>query len=271
MLRRVAVSAFMILAFAILSASPAYAQVSGATLSGTITDPSGAAIAGAKVSIANKSTGVVRDVTTDAAGLYSAPNLQPGVYDVTASASGFSAAKQSDITLTIGGEQTLNMPLRVGEASQTIEVTAAAPQVQLGSSALSSDINTTTVTELPLNGRDWASLATLTPGVNAIETQLPFTSGALRGNRGFGSQLTISGGRPTQNNYQLDGNSINDYSGTGPGSVIGVQLGVDAIAEFSVISGNYSAEYGKTSGGVINAISKSGTNAFHGDVYEFLR
>jgi Carboxypeptidase regulatory-like domain/TonB-dependent Receptor Plug Domain len=260
-----------ILAITIFSAGNAYAQVSGATLSGTITDPSGAAIAGAKVSIVNKATGVTRDVTTDSAGLYSAPNLQPGVYDVTASASGFSAAKESDITLTIGGQQTLNMPLRVGEASQTIEVTAAAPLVQLGSSALSSDINTTTVTELPLNGRDWASLATLTPGVNAIETQLPFTSGALRGNRGFGSQLTISGGRPTQNNYQLDGNSINDYSGTGPGSVIGVQLGVDAIAEFSVLSGNYSAEYGKTSGGVINAISKSGTNAFHGDVYEFLR
>src|SRR5579863_3392072 len=209
-------SLLVILAIVIFSAGHAYAQVSGATLSGTITDPSGAAIAGAKVSISNKATGVVRDVTTDAAGLYSAPNLLPGVYDVTASASGFSAAKESDITLTIGAQQTLNMPLRVGEASQTIEVTAAAPLVQLGSSALT-DINTATVTELPLNGRDWASLATLTPGVNAIETQLPFTSGALRGNRGFGSQLTISGGRPTQNNYQLDGNSINDYSGTGPG------------------------------------------------------
>jgi carboxypeptidase family protein/TonB-dependent receptor-like protein len=264
-------SLLFILAIAIFSAGRAYAQASGATLSGTVTDPSGAAIAGAKVSIANKATGENRDVNTNAAGLYSAPNLLPGVYDVTASASGFSTAKQSDVTLTVGASQTLNMPLKVGEASQTIEVTAAAPLVQLGSSALSSDINTTTVTELPLNGRDWASLATLTPGVNGIETQLPFTSGALRGNRGFGSQLTISGGRPTQNNYQLDGNSINDYSGTGPGSVIGVQLGVDAIAEFSVLSGNYSAEYGKTSGGVINAVSKSGTNAFHGDIYEFLR
>src|SRR5205807_8348798 len=125
--------------------------------------------------------------------------------------------------------------------------------------------------QLPLNRRDWASLATLTPGVNAIETQLSFESGATRGNRGFGAQLTISGGRPTQNNYRMDGNSINDYGNGGPGSVLGVSLGVDAIAEFSVLTGSYSAEYGRTSGGVVNAITKSGTNAFHGDVYEFLR
>jgi hypothetical protein len=98
-----------------------------------------------------------------------------------------------------------------------------------------------------------------------------FATGALRGNRGFGAQLTISGGRPTQNNYRLDGNSINDYGNGAPGSVIGINLGVDAIQEFSVLTGNYSAEYGKTSGGVVNAISKSGTNAFHGDLYEFLR
>ena len=90
-------------------------------------------------------------------------------------------------------------------------------------------------------------------------------------NRGFGAQLTISGGRPTQNNYRLDGLSINDYGNGAPGSVLGVNLGVDAIQEFSVLTGNYSAEYGKTSGGVVNAISKSGTNSFHGDLYEFLR
>jgi hypothetical protein len=152
-----------------------------------------------------------------------------------------------------------------------VEVTGAASLVQLGSSTISAQIQSEEVRELPLNGRDWASLATLSPGVNAIETQMPFTSGAVRGNRGFGAQLTISGGRPTQNNYRVDGNSINDYGNGGPGSVIGVSLGVDAIAEFSVLTGNYSAEYGRTSGGVVNAITKSGTNAFHGDLYEFLR
>ena len=150
-------------------------------------------------------------------------------------------------------------------------MTEAAQAVQLGTSTISSEIQSKQVLDMPLNGRDWTSLATLSPGVNAIETQMAFETGTPRGNRGFGSQLTISGGRPTQNNYRLDGNSINDYSNGGPGSVIGVSLGVDAIQEFSVLTGNYSAEYGRTSGGVVNAISKSGTNAFHGDLYEFLR
>ena len=273
MLRRVTArfSMVAILAIVILSARPAFAQVSGATLSGTITDPSGAAIAGAKITITNKSTGVARDVTSDAAGFYSAPNLLPGPYEVTASASGFSNAKQSDLTLSVGAQQVLNLPLKIGEASQTVQVTEAASLVQTSSSTLSAEVESTTVRELPLNGRDWASLATLSPGVNAIETQMPFDAGAVRGNRGFGAQLTISGGRPTQNNYRLDGNSINDYGNGAPGSVIGGNLGVDAIQEFSVLTGNYSAEYGRTSGGVVNAISKSGTNAFHGDIYEFLR
>ena len=264
-------SLLVILAIAILSAGPAYAQVSGANLSGTITDPSGAAIAGAKVAITNKATGVTHDAVTDSAGFYSAPNLLPGPYEVTASAAGFSNAKQSDLTLSVGAQQVLNLPLKIGESSQTVQVTEAASLVQTSSSTLSAEVESTTVRELPLNGRDWASLATLSPGVNAIETQMPFETGAVRGNRGFGAQLTISGGRPTQNNYRLDGLSINDYGNGGPGSVIGGNLGVDAIQEFSVLTGNYSAEYGRTSGGVVNAISKSGTNAFHGDIYEFLR
>jgi hypothetical protein len=132
-------------------------------------------------------------------------------------------------------------------------------------------VETKQILDMPLNGRSWQDLATLVPGVNAIETQIPFENGAIRGNRGFGNQLTISGGRPTQNNYRLDGNSITDYAMGGPGSVLGVNLGVDAIQEFSVITGNYSAEYGRTSGGVVNAVSKSGTNGFHGDAYEFFR
>jgi hypothetical protein len=271
MLRRTVFSVAVILAVAILLASPANAQVSGATVSGTITDPSGATIAGAKVTITNSATGISRDVAADAAGFYQAPNLLPGPYEVTAAASGFSTTKQSNLTLTVGGQQTLNLSLKIGEATQTVLVTEAAPLVQLGSSTITSQVESKEISEMMLNGRDWASLATLSPGVNGIETQMPYTSGAVRGNRGFGAQLTISGGRPTQNNYRVDGNSINDYGNGGPGSVLGVSLGVDAIAEFSVLTGNYSAEYGRTSGGVVNAITKSGTNAFHGDVYEFLR
>jgi hypothetical protein len=264
-------SVLFALALTILPAGQAHAQVTGATLSGTVTDSSGAVIPAVQVSIKNRATGVVRDVTTDEAGLYSAPNLLAGNYDVTVSKPGFGTAVQSNIALAVGAQQQLNVSLKVGETSQVVEVTEAAALVQVTSSTISAQVEATTVRELPLNGRDWASLATLSPGVNAIETQMPFENGANRGNRGFGAQLTISGGRPTQNNYRLDGLSINDYGNGGPGSVLGVSLGVDAIQEFSVLTGNYSAEYGRTSGGVVNAISKSGTNAFHGDVYEFLR
>src|SRR5262249_22070530 len=260
------------LAFTVLTSVPATAQVTGATLSGIVTDSSGAVIPGVTISIKNKATGAVRTVMADEAGLYSAPNLQAGGYDVTASQPGFSTVLQSNITLTVGAQQVLNITMKVGESAQLVEVTEAAPMVQVTSSLISGVVESTTVRELPLNGRDWASLATLAPGVTGLngEVQLPFESGALRGNRGFGSQLSISGGRPTQNNYRLDGLSIADYT-NGSGSVVGVTLGVDAIQEFSVITGNYSAEYGRTSGGGNNAISKSGTNAFHGDPYEFLR
>jgi len=132
-------------------------------------------------------------------------------------------------------------------------------------------VNSTTVRELPLNGRDWTQLATLQAAVSAIPTQQPTGETGARGNRGYGNEVSISGTRPQLNNYRLDGISIVDYSGGSPGSVAGVALGVDAIAEFSVLTSNQSAEYGRTSGGVINAITRSGTNQIHGDAYWFLR
>jgi hypothetical protein len=260
-----------IVGLGLVASLPLHAQVTGATVSGTITDATGGAIAGAEISVRNIDTGIIRNTSADSAGFYSVPNLNPGPYEVKVSAKGFNTAVQSNLTLTVGAQQQLNIPMKVGETSSTVQVTEAAPQIELTSSALSGQIQSQEVRELPLNGRDWTSLATLSPGVNALETQQPFDAGNLRGNRGFGAQLTISGGRPTQNNYRLDGLSINDYGNAGPGSVIGGNLGVDAIAEFEVITGNYSAEYGKTSGGIVNAISKSGTNAFHGDAYEFFR
>ncbi len=144
---------------------------------------------------------------------------------------------------------------------------ARSPTVELTSSTLSAQVSGATVRELPLNGRSWTDLASLQPGVVTAESHL------LNGdqNRGFGAQISISGGRPQLNNYRLDGISINDYANGGPGSVLGGNLGVDAIQEFSVLTSNYSAEYGKTAGGVVNAITRSGTNQFHGSVYEFLR
>ena len=140
----------------------------------------------------------------------------------------------------------------------------------MASSTLEATENSTTVRELPLNGRDWTTLAQLQPGVGGVY-QLPLGLSNKRANRGLGMQLNIGGTRPQGNNYRLDGISINDYSNAGPGSVLGVLLGVEAVQEFSVVTNNAPASYGRTSGGVINAITRSGTNALHGSVYEFLR
>src|SRR6202521_2830585 len=260
------------LAIGYLLASHAYAQTSGATLSGTVTDQSGGVVPQAAVSIKNVATGIERANASNAAGFYSVPNLLPGTYEVRASAKGFSTELQTGINLTVGEQQVLNFALPVGQMTQTVEVSTEAPTVELASSSISATVNSTTVRELPLNGRSWTDLAALQPGVSAVsQIQTDFAVGGDRGNRGFGNQITVAGDRPEQNNYRLDGVSINDFNNAAPGSVLGGDLGVDAVQEFSVITSNVSAEYGRTSGGVINAITKSGTNQFHGSAYEFLR
>jgi carboxypeptidase family protein/TonB-dependent receptor-like protein len=248
------------------------AQVVGATLSGTITDPSRGVVPKAGVTVTNTATGVARTASTNDAGFYLAPNLQPGDYRVTVTAAGF-ATEATDVTLTIGAQQTLNLTLKVGTATQTVEVTSEeAVAINLVESTLGGLNNETTVKELPLNGRSWTDLAELQPGVYAIRTQSSVISNITdRASRGMGAQISVSGARPRQNNYRLNGISINDPTNGAPGSVLGGNMGVDAISEFSVLTGNFSAEYGRSSGGVINAVTKSGSNTFHGDAYEFLR
>src|ERR1700730_7511748 len=249
----------------------AYAQVSGATLSGTVTDSSGAIISNVQILIKNEGTGEIRSVTVDSAGFYTAPNLLPGQYDVTVSAPGFSTAITNGVTLTVGAQQQLNVKMKVGQINETIVVTDVASAVQLADSAIGGVIGHEAVVQLPLNGRDWTSLAPLQPGVDSVGSIQANTGGPDRARRGYGVQMTISGTRPTQNNYRIDGISVNDYTNGGPGSVVGSTLGVDAVQEFSVLTSNYSAEYGRTAGGIVNALTKPGTNSFHGDVYEFLR
>lgn len=265
---------FAVILFALLSVAlqvNLHAQVAGGTITGTLVDGSERVISNATVSITNTATGINRTVTTNEDGLYIAPNLVPASYVLKYAAPGFKSEEKRGIELTVGATVTINMTMQVGAASETVEVQTEAPDVQVASSEIGAVVNATTVRELPLNGRSWTDLATLQPGVNRIQTQPDFSAGTDRGNRGFGQQLTISGARPQQNNYRLDGVSLNDYANGAPGSVLGGSLGVDAIQEFSVLTSNYSAEYGKTSGGVVNAVTRSGTNQIHGSVYEFLR
>jgi len=190
---------------------PSEAQVAGATLSGSVSDPSGASIANATVSIKNDGTGEIREATSNSDGFYSAPNLLPGSYEVSASSKGFSKAVQKGITLTVGAQQSLNITLKPGEVTETVQVVGTPPDVQTSSSAVSSTVDSRTVRELPLNGRDWTSLATLEPGIVNIPNQATTSFNANKGNRGFGNQLSDSGHRPNENSYRLNGVSINDY------------------------------------------------------------
>lgn len=243
------------------------AQVAGATISGVVSDAKEAIIPGATVSIQNVATGVSREATTNGDGFYSAPNLLPGMYQVRVTSSGFKTFLQKGIELTVGAQQTLNLTMQVGNNTQTVIVSEAPPSVQTSSSTMSATVDARTVRDLPLNGRDWTSLATLEPGVASIPNQATDSFSANKGNRGFGNQLSNGGHRANENTYRVNGLVINDYSNAAPGGATGVNLGVDAIAEFSVLTSAYTAEYGRTSGAVINGVTKSGTNEFHGTAY----
>jgi hypothetical protein len=271
---KICTRSILVIVIGILLSSQTNAQVTGASLSGTVTDQSGAIVPQAQILIKNVATGIETPASVNKDGLYSSPNLLPGPYQVTASAPGFSPIERTGITLAVGDRQLLNFNLQIGQVTTKIEVAGNLASVQLESSSVSNVVTAKSVVELPLNGRDWTQLAALQPGVVALTTQVASGSespGAHRGNRGNGAQVTISGTRPQLNNYRLDGISIADSTGGSPGSTNGITLGVDAIGEFSVLTANYSAEYGRTAGGVVNAITRSGTNDFHGNVFWFLR
>jgi hypothetical protein len=243
---------------------------SAATLNGTVADSSGKIIPEATVTATNVETNIASSNVTDRSGLYVIPNLPPGTYRVTVQKAGFKTIVRRDVVLHTDNVMEMNFSMQVGSLEQSITIEAGAPVVELASPTISGTVNQTAVLELPLNGRSWTDLATLQPGVASIKA-LPNVTNPDRIGRGLGNQLTITGGRPQQNNYLINGISMNDYTNGAPGSMLGGNLGVDAIQEFSVLTTNYSSAYGRTSGGVISAVTRSGTNGFHGNVYEFLR
>ncbi len=249
----------------LLLSTLASAQSTGGSIQGAVKDESAAVLPGVTVTVRNAETGVSRAVVTDNRGAYVAHNLSPGRYDITAELAGFKTVTRRGIGLSVGDELVIELTLSVGAVSENVVVTSEAPLVETTSSGISGVVDSQQIREMPLNGRDFIQLSTLQMGVTSA------VSGDSNQSRGFGVKLSIGGARPSQNRFLLDGSDINDTAGATPGSAAGVMLGVDTLREFRVLTNAYSAEYGKAAGGVVLAVTKSGTNEFHGTAFEFLR
>ena len=263
---------FVILGMLLLGlAIPARAQTFRGTILGTVTDSSGAAISGATVTVKNEDTGLVRTVTTSSDGSYSVPELPIGKYRVTVEISGFKGGVVSGIQVEVSSERRADVTLQAGEVSQRIEVTGdTLPQVESTSNTLGGIIESKIVTNLPVNGRDYQKLIFLVPGVAGSPDEISDSPGS------YGS-FSVNGARGRSNNFLLDGTDMNDGYRNDPAineaGVFGTPatiLPVEAVAELRVAS-NFESEYGRSAGAVINIVTKSGTNEWHGSGLEFLR
>lgn len=246
----------------------ALAQAPTAAISGTVTDSTGAVLPGAKVEILNEETGISRTAQTNAAGYYLVPLLGVGRYQVTATLEGFQGQVRSGIVLTVGREAVVNLQLAVGAVSATIEVSGEAPLVESTTSSVGGLVGEQAIRDLPLNSRSWDQLSLLEPGIAA------YAGGGGGGGAiyGSGTQFSSAGSRSFSNVYVLDGTDIRGSGGAAnPGGGVGTNLGVEVIREFKIITSMYSAEYGGGSGAVVSAVTKSGTNQYHGTLFEFLR
>ncbi len=247
-----------------LLARPAFAQFSTGTILGVVKDSSGGVVAGAQVTVRNTGTALSRTFTTGSDGSYEFPDLPIGTYDVTATGAGFQPLTSTGLVLSVGQKAVLNLALQVGAQQQSVTVTAEAPMVNTTDAEQGELMTPEKMQNLPLNGRNYADLVLLQPGTSL--------------NTNHGNAATIAGdsysanGAPlTSNNHLLDGTPLWIYWGSGSNSIIGSTLGVDGIAEYRVISGFFGAEYGGKMGSQLLITSKSGTNGFHGDVFDYLR
>ncbi|MEK7409571.1 MAG: TonB-dependent receptor [Acidobacteriota bacterium] len=243
-----------------LLVTPALAQFETATVLGTVLDPSGSVITAGKVTLENLKTGISAETRTDEVGNYQFLNVRIGTYRVKAEAPGFKAAVAEEFTVRVNARQRVDLTLTVGAVTETVEVRDAAAALETDSSDRGQIVGRQTIVNLPLNGRAYADLALLAPGVRK-------SSIADRE-----SAFNVNGLRSSLNNFQVDGVDNNAYGTSNQGySNQVVQLNPDAVAEFKVQTNNYSAEFGRAGGAIINASVRSGTNEFHGALWEFLR
>jgi hypothetical protein len=245
-------SCFVLSAFLCLPTTLAIAQAGSADLTGIVSDSAGAFLPSAKVTATDTRTGVSAESQTGAGGVYVFTNLRPSVYSVSAEADGFQKLVRTGVTLATGERTRVDLTLEVGSVKESVSVSADAPLLQTESGSITQSIDNEKIVELPLNGRTFVSLAALSPGVTLPPgTQLP----------------RINGGRPRTNEYLFDGISALQPE---PGQVVFFPI-VDSIQEFNVQANGVSAEFGRFNGGVVNLSTRSGSNGFHGTVYEFFR
>ena len=241
-----------------------WAQGVQATLKGRVTDSTGAFVPGAKIAVTNTGTNVVVNTVTDSAGLYAVPFLNPGSYSVSAEASGFKKLVRQDLVLSVDQTLEVDLALEVGALSEQLTVTGEAPLLETAKADRGTLVDQASVAELPLNGRNPFMLAKIVAGVNFNGTviyQRPFDNGAI-------AQWTINGGLYESNEFLLDGSPNNAEAGT---NNIAYVPPVDAVQEFKIQTNSYDAQYGHTSGGIVNVSLKSGTNSPHGTLYDYTR
>src|SRR5215471_7238783 len=250
-------------AFAFLGLKPLQAQVDTGSITGTVTDPSGAVVS-AKVTLTNEGTGTVLSMTAGTDGVYNFSPVRIGSYRLEVAAPGFKTEAKTHVAVDVSARVLVDFKLQPGAVSETVEVTSEAPVLQSQDASVGQVVDQRNVNNLPLNGRNFTFLAQLAAGVNTPQAD-------TRGNASTGA-FAANGNRPAQNNYMLDG--IDNNSDTVDflnGTNYVVLPPVDAIQEFKVQTTNFSAEFGRSGAAVLNATIKSGTNQFHGDVWEFLR
>src|SRR5579859_791865 len=259
------------LVFLLLAAVSLSAQTFRGTILGTVTDPSGAVVSGAKVMVKNTGTGLERATETSGDGSYSLPELPIGTYNVTVTQSGFQTFVATGVTVDVATERRVDASLKTGEITTKVEVSAdQLPLVETTSNTLGGVLTAETVQDIPVNGRDYTKLIFLNPGVSGSADQITDSPGS------FG-EFSMNGARGRSNNYLLDGTDMNDGYRNDPainqGGVFAVPsaiLPIGAVAEMKVLS-NFQPEYGRNAGAVVNIVTKSGTNALHGELFEYFR
>ncbi|MGA8270932.1 MAG: carboxypeptidase regulatory-like domain-containing protein [Candidatus Sulfotelmatobacter sp.] len=253
------------LVLAILFLTPTLLNAQGANgrIVGRVADPSGAVLAGVKITLVNEATGISRDALTSDSGDYTFVEVVPGTYTVQFELTGFKKNVQKSVIVDVNQVVTLNSALQIGGSQEIVDVTSEAPQVDTTSTQLGAVINDRSVNELPLNTRDTYQFLQLQPGV---QSQLGSSGSLFAGSDDPGS-VSVNGGRTRANNFSVNGGDANDQFVNTPT----IQPTPDAVEEFRVITNTFDAEYGRNSGSVVNVITKSGGNAFHGNLYEYFR